>query len=116
MYPVEVKEGQDAKFQCRIFGKPVPLVEWYKDDVLIENDDKEFSFQKQDGCEILIVHEVSPLDEAEYKVLARNTLGTATSLAELFVEEEEVKPEFIEPMKDVQVVGKKFWTQTVHHS
>jgi hypothetical protein len=101
--PVEVKEGQTAKFQSRVFGKPTPEIEWYKDDTLIEEDAEGISFDTKDGCEILIIRGVSPSDEAEYKVLARNPLGTATSSAELLVEEAVEKPELIEPLKDVQV-------------
>lgn len=103
LMPVEVKEGQTAKFQCRVFGKPTPEIEWYKDDTLIEDDDEGISFDTKDGLEILVVRDVSFSDEAEYKVLARNPLGTATSSAELLVEEAVKKPELIEPLKDVEV-------------
>ena len=102
--PAEVKEGQTAKFQCRVFGKPAPEIEWYKDDTLIEDNAEGISFDTEDGCEILIIRDASPSDEAEYKVLARNPLGTATSSAELLVEEEVEKPELIEPLEDVQVL------------
>lgn len=102
--PVEVKEGQTAKFQCRVFGKPMPEVEWYKDESLIELDADGISFDTKDGYELLIIHDVSLSDEADYKVLARNPLGTATSSAELLVEESVEKPELIEPLQDVKVL------------
>ena len=100
--PVEAREGETARFQCRVFSKPKPEIEWYRDDTLIE-DSEGLSFDTKDGCEILTIHEVSACDEAEYKVLARNPLGTATSSAELLVEEAVKKPEIFEPLQDVQV-------------
>ena len=104
LMPTEVTEGQAAKFQCRVFGKPTPEIEWYKDDTLIEDNAEGISFDKEDGCEILIIRDASPTDEAEYKVLARNPLGTATSSAELLVEEAVEKPVLMEALKDVQVL------------
>jgi hypothetical protein len=101
--PAEVKEGETAKFQCRVFGKPLTEIEWYKDDTLIEDDAEGISFETRDAYEILIIRDASPSDEAEYKVLARNPLGTATSSAELLVEGAVEKPEMVEPLKDVQV-------------
>ena len=100
----EVREGDEAKFTCRVLGKPVPEIEWYKDDQLVEGSDT-VKFENQDGCHTLIIKNVSLGDEAEYKMLARNALGTASSTAELLVEESVNKPELIEPMTDVQVAS-----------
>ena len=103
LLPVEVKEGETARFECRVLGRPTPEIEWYKDDTLIEEDAERFSFSTKDGCKIMSIHDVTPSDEAEYKVLARNPLGTSSSSAELLVEETVTKPEFISPLKNVQV-------------
>ena len=102
--PVEVREGDEAKLTCRIRGRPVPEIEWYKDDQLLDESDT-VKFENQDGCHTLIIKNVSLADEAEYKALARNPLGTASCTAELLVEESVNKPELIEPMTDVQVVS-----------
>ena len=60
-------------------------------------------FETRNGDHFLCLSNVSPADEAEYKVLARNPVGTSTSVAELIVAESCVKPQLIEPLKDVKV-------------
>ena len=98
----EVKEGGEAKLTCRVRGRPEPEVEWYKDDQLLEGSDT-VTFESQDGSHALIIKNVSLSDEAEYKALARNPLGTVSCSAELLVEESVNMPELIEPMTDVKV-------------
>ena len=103
MQPLEVREGTpEMKFQCQVEGEPKPEVEWYKDDQLLEESDRLRFERKNNEC-FLCIRNVNPGDEAEYKILARNPVGTATSVAELIVVEPISKPEMIEPMKDVEV-------------
>ena len=99
---MEVKEGTPIKFKCRVKGEPAPEVEWYKDDQLLDENDQ-MKFENKDGEYILTIGDTSTFDEAVYKVLARNPLGTAACSAELLVEEHVSKPEFIETMTDVEV-------------
>ena len=100
--PVEVQEGETAKFECRVFGKPAPEVEWYKDDQFLDESDR-VKFENKDGVCTLTINDTSAFDEAEYKVLARNPLGTATCTAELLVEESVSKPELIQPMENMVI-------------
>ena len=102
LIPVEVKEGGVGKFQCRILAKPAPDIEWYKDDQLLDESDR-VKFENKDGVRVLTITDISPFDEAEYKILTRNPLGTATCSAELLVEEFVCKPELMQPMEDVEV-------------
>ena len=102
LHEVEASEGEVVKFQCRFLGKPVPEIEWYKDDELLEESER-MKFENNDGEYVLTIRNVSSFDEAEYKVLARNPLGTATCAAELLVEESVSKPELIRPMEDVVI-------------
>lgn len=98
----EVKEGDKAIFQCRVLGRPLPEIEWYKDDQLLEESEN-VKFENRDDCHSLIIENVSLNDEAEYKVIARNPLGTAACTAELLVAEPVNKPELLEGMTNVQV-------------
>ena len=102
LIPVEVVKGGMVKFQCRVVGEPAPEIEWYKDDQLLDESDR-MKFENKDGVCVLTISDVTPFDEAEYKVLARNPLGTATCSAELLVEESVSKPELMQPMEDVEV-------------
>jgi hypothetical protein len=101
--PVEAKEGTpEARFQCHVEGEPKPEIEWYKDGQLLEENDR-VKFETKNGDSFLCISNVSLGDEAEYKALARNPVGITTSAAELIVAEPVVKPELIEPLKDVKV-------------
>lgn len=83
----EVKEGDEGRYKGR-----------YKDDHLLEESDTVI-FENREDSHALIIKNVSLADEAEYKALARNPLGTVSCSTELLVEE----PQLIEPMMDVQV-------------
>ena len=80
----------------------MPEIEWYKDDQLLE-ESKTVKFENKGDNFSLIIKNASLADEAEYKILARNPLGTASCTADLLVEESVAKPELIEPMTDAQV-------------
>ena len=60
-------------------------------------------FENKHGVCTLTINDTSAFDEAEYKVLARNPLGTATCTAELLVEESVSKPELIQPMENMVI-------------
>ena len=51
----------------------------------------------------MTIKNVSTVDEAVYKALARNSLGITTSEAELLVIEPAVTPELLEPIKDLDI-------------
>ena len=99
---MEAKEGTDVEFECEVKGEPEAEVEWYKDDQLLDESDR-VKFENKDGVRVLTITDISPFDEAEYKILTRNPLGTATCSAELLVEEFVCKPELMQPMEDVEV-------------
>lgn len=100
LHPAEVKQGADVIFTCRSTGEPKPDIEWYKDGVLLQQDDRVIASQKDDVSTFTIKN-IGTIDEAVYKCLARNPLGIATSEAELLVTETAVKPELLEPLKDI---------------
>ena len=99
--PSELKEGADVKFTCRTKGEPKPDIEWYKDDILLDQDDR-VTVEQNDGVSTLTIKNVTAGDEAVYKALARNPLGITTSQAELLVTEPVVKPELLEPLKEME--------------
>ena len=53
----------------------------------------------------LAFSEVELDDEGDYKCIAQNELGSASCTAELLVNEAACKPEFSEPLKDIQVAA-----------
>ena len=89
-------------FTCRAGGEPRPEIEWYKDDTLLDQDDR-VNIDQKDGVSTLTIKNITTIDEAVYKALARNPLGITTSQADLLVTESAVKPELLEPLKDIDV-------------
>ena len=99
---VEVLEGDEARLQCQVTMQPAGEVTWYKDDEPLTEDDR-VSFER-DGDEFAVV--ISPVDEdddAEYKCVATNAVGTASSRTELIVEEGVTMPIVKEELQSMEV-------------
>ena len=58
-----------AKFVCQITGSPQPSIDWFKDNVIIPNEESP----------VLIVPSVTLSDRGKYYCTATNTLGTDIS-------------------------------------
>jgi len=58
-----------AVFVCQVTGSPQPSIDWFKDDVIIPNEESQF----------LIVPSVTLSDRGKYYCTATNTLGTDIS-------------------------------------
>ncbi|GLH07319.1 LOW QUALITY PROTEIN: Titin [Gryllus bimaculatus] len=99
-----VQEGQAVAFKCKISGKPVPQIKWFKGDTPIKPS-KYFQMQKDGDIYTLHISEAFPEDEGMYKCVASNTAGSVTTSAELKVlapSTQEITPS-LAPMRDVIV-------------
>lgn len=83
---VEILEGQPATFECKVTGIPVPEVTWRIDGEVIDDSPDFHIVQKDDGVCSLTITETYPEDEGEYECHAINTLGTATTKADLYIQ------------------------------
>lgn len=79
-----VTEGQAIEFGCKIVGKPVPTVQWYKGDKLIKPS-KYFQMSRTADDYTLRISEAFPEDEGDYKCVAYNSAGRVTVAAKLKV-------------------------------
>ena len=93
MKPVDVKEGEEARFDVRITGTPTPVVDWYKGKDKIE-DEGRFVIVDDEEDELfsLIIDDVRSDDSGTYKCVAANEEGEVTCLAKLTVQEKPKKP------------------------
>uniref|UniRef100_A0A8C1J588 Striated muscle enriched protein kinase b n=1 Tax=Cyprinus carpio TaxID=7962 RepID=A0A8C1J588_CYPCA len=83
---LEVIEGRNARFDCKVSGTPPPRVIWsHFDHPLEESDD--IRILKEGGRHSLVISHVSNEDEGLYTVVARNAHGEAECAAELYVQE-----------------------------
>ena len=99
---VEVDEGKAAKIQCQMSGEPKPLVEWFKDEKKVKESNR-IRVERSDETLSLNFTQTELDDEGEYKCVAHNALGSASTKAELLVNEPAKKPEFKEKMKNISV-------------
>ncbi|KAM4609475.1 striated muscle preferentially expressed protein kinase [Polymixia lowei] len=83
---LEVIEGRNARFDCKVSGTPPPRVIWsHFDHPLVESED--IRILQEGGRHSLVISHVTNEDEGFYTVTARNGHGEAESSAELYVQE-----------------------------
>ncbi|XP_067644773.1 uncharacterized protein zormin isoform X3 [Eurosta solidaginis] len=81
---VSIFEGKSVRLDCVIVGQPEPEVIWYHNERPVkESDDVQLLFQG-DRCS-LIIQEVYQEDAGNYKVVAINSAGEASSSCDLKV-------------------------------
>lgn len=96
---VTVLEGNRIRLDCVIVGQPEPEVIWYHDDRPVkESPDFQLLFQG-DRCS-LIIHEAFTEDAGEYKVVALNSAGEASSKCTLSVTPVTAKEELPKPPEE----------------
>lgn len=97
---VTVVEGEPATLECELKGEPQPDIEWFRDGENVKESKRlRMNF---DGKSSSLTFKPSELDdEGEYKCVARNELGSASTTAELLVSEAGAKPEFTEKLKNI---------------
>ncbi|XP_068429339.1 striated muscle preferentially expressed protein kinase isoform X2 [Clinocottus analis] len=83
---LEVIEGRNARFDCKVSGTPSPKVIWsHFDHPLIESED--IRVLREGGRHSLFISHVTNEDEGFYTVTACNGHGEAESSAELYIQE-----------------------------
>ncbi|XP_053733617.1 striated muscle-specific serine/threonine-protein kinase [Synchiropus splendidus] len=83
---LEVIEGRNARFDCKVSGTPIPKVIWsHFDHPLTESED--VRILQESGRHSLIISHVTNEDEGFYTVTATNPHGDAESSAELYIQE-----------------------------
>nr|XP_055071471.1 striated muscle preferentially expressed protein kinase isoform X3 [Misgurnus anguillicaudatus] len=83
---LEVIEGRNARFDCKVSGTPPPQVTWTHFDHPLE-ESEDVRILKEGGRHSLIISHVCNEDEGFYTVVARNAYGQAECSAELYVQE-----------------------------
>ena len=86
-----VQDGNTARLECNVTGRPRPNISWFHESTLIEPSPDFMQFYDNDNLCSLVIKEVFPEDTGKYTVAAKNVLGTTTSSAELLVEDAEGK-------------------------
>ena len=97
MKPANVTEGEAARFDVRVEGNPLPVVDWFKGKDKLEDEGRYVMMDdEEEGKFTLIIEETVSEDAGTYKCVAANEEGQATTKAALAVKEKMVVPEFID--------------------
>uniref|UniRef100_A0A8W4FKS4 Ig-like domain-containing protein n=1 Tax=Sus scrofa TaxID=9823 RepID=A0A8W4FKS4_PIG len=86
-----VRQGSQVRLQVRVTGIPTPVVKFYRDGAEIQSS-VDFQISQEGDLYSLLIAEAYPEDSGTYSVNATNSVGRATSTAELLVQGEEVVP------------------------
>ena len=101
MKPVNVIEGDTARFDVRVLGNPKPVTEWSKGGKPIK-DGGRFKIVQSDDSDLhsLLIENASMDDFGSYKCVASNEAGRMQCSARLDVKEREIAPEFSDEYGD----------------
>lgn len=107
----EVIEGCETIFEVKVVSLPEATLQWYHDNELIRADGYYIKIKTElEGPATLIITKAALSDSGEYRVVATNEFGTASSSALLTVKSkseksrrEEEKPTFVTELKDTKV-------------
>ncbi|XP_043515960.1 obscurin isoform X5 [Frieseomelitta varia] len=78
-----IEEGKPAYLACLAVGKPKPVIQWYKNDLMIQESNRVKITEDEDGRSILSFNPTKEHDVGSYKVVARNSLGQTAIRARL---------------------------------
>ncbi|NXB05638.1 TITIN protein, partial [Cnemophilus loriae] len=98
-------QGQTARFDLKVVGRPMPETYWFHNGQQVINDYTHKIVIKEDGTQSLIIVPAMPEDSGEWAVIAQNRAGKASVSVTLTVEAKEdlVRPHFVERLRNVSV-------------
>lgn len=79
------RQGSQVRLDVRVTGIPTPVVKFYRDGVEIKSS-PDFKILQEGDLYSLIIAEAYPEDSGTYSVNATNSVGRATSTAELLIQ------------------------------
>ncbi|XP_016767640.1 obscurin isoform X7 [Apis mellifera] len=109
-----IEEGKPAQLACLAVGSPKPLIQWYKNDMMVQETNRIKITEDQDGRSILSFNPTKEHDVGSYKVVARNSLGQTvvrTRIVEAFVPSGPDSPELVD-VSDTEILVR--WKQPKH--
>ena len=86
MSNVAVKDGDSAKFVCKLTGIPPPAVHWFYRNQEIIGSDEVYELYHEGETASLCLPEVLPEDEGEYSCTIKNKNGETTCKGTLKVD------------------------------
>lgn len=82
-----VKEGENCSLSCKAEGNPLPTVQWYKDEVCVDNN-PQYQITYNNGEALLKIENSNVSYNGQYTCIATNRLGSDSTMSKLFVDGE----------------------------
>lgn len=95
----EGKVGREVRLQVRVSGVPPPEIEFFHENIKIEDGGRFTILEEEDGVYTLIIRDTKAEDGGQYKCTATNKIGEVSSRGYLHVEEDVLAPEFISELE-----------------
>ncbi|XP_035730757.1 obscurin-like isoform X6 [Vespa mandarinia] len=80
-----IEEGKVAQLMCLAVGDPKPLIQWYKNDIVVQETKRIKITEDEDGRSILSFTPAKEHDAGIYKVVARNSLGQTVARTRMLI-------------------------------
>ncbi|KAF1750649.1 hypothetical protein GCK72_017200 [Caenorhabditis remanei] len=84
MQSVQVNEGETARLDCVVVGKPEPEVTWFKEETAVKESQRVHLTFSGDHCQ-MVIDQTVPLDTGVYTVRAKNVHGEVANFCQLRV-------------------------------
>lgn len=84
MQSVQVNEGETARLDCVVVGKPEPEVTWFKEETAVKESQRVHLTFSGDHCQ-MVIDQTVPLDTGTYTVRAKNVHGEVANFCQLRV-------------------------------
>ncbi|KAG5678438.1 hypothetical protein PVAND_008111 [Polypedilum vanderplanki] len=95
---VAITDGEPAEISCLAVGDPAPIVQWFKNDMVIQESKRIQFHSDSQGRSILKLSPAIEFDIGIYKAVARNKIGQTSSRARVVYAVIPDAPEAPEPV------------------
>ncbi|XP_033229349.1 obscurin isoform X4 [Belonocnema kinseyi] len=80
-----IEEGQSASLACFAVGNPKPNIQWFKNDMVVQESNRVKITEDNEGRSILSFDPAKEYDVGIYKVVARNKVGQTVARTRVLV-------------------------------
>ncbi|XP_037085172.1 obscurin-like isoform X4 [Pollicipes pollicipes] len=80
-----IQEGTPCEISCMAVGEPKPIVQWFRNDIVIGETKRIKMVEEDNGRSRLRFEPAMDFDQGVYKVVARNSVGQTVTKCRLFV-------------------------------
>ena len=78
-----IQDGEQTQMSCMAVGNPKPIVQWFKNDCVVQESNRVKIHEDDDGRSVLTFNPAREHDVGIYKVVARNKLGQTVARTRL---------------------------------